>query len=98
MNREVILSERSESKEPYSCKNHSAAISHGNKSGIAGGHRGPSTPRSNTPPQAQTRCLLGTPFALVAQDDRLKSFSSLWAGRAHVTLRMAPARIACGRE
>src|SRR5664280_2584169 len=29
-----------------------------------------------TPPQAQTRCLRGTPFALVAQDDKNKKSSN----------------------
>jgi mannitol-1-phosphate/altronate dehydrogenase len=41
----VILSERSESKDPYNCKNHSVAAWDRNKVGIVDGQRGPSTPR-----------------------------------------------------
>jgi hypothetical protein len=48
----VILSdpERSEgeSKDPYSCKNHSVAAWPSSKLEIVGGHRGPSTPRDDT--------------------------------------------------
>src|ERR1019366_3043935 len=62
-----------ESKDPYSCEESRVAAYHSNKVGIAG-EIGIPRLLAPTPQQAQTRCLLGTPFALVARDDTPENY------------------------